>query len=106
TFSVKQSEFFGLVGVNGAGKSTLIKSFLDFNVVDSGSIKIFGVPHMQVKARERLSFLPEHFIPPYYLSGKDFLDYMSRLHGITYESGEIEELMLILDFPIDALNKF
>ncbi len=35
--SVKQGEFFGLVGMNGSGKSTLIKSILDLTGINAGN---------------------------------------------------------------------
>ena len=78
---MRQGEFFGLVGVNGAGKTTCIKSLLDFTSIDTGSVEIFGVHHRETRARAQLAFLPERFLPPYYLSGRDFLGYMGRLHG-------------------------
>ncbi len=61
---VAQGEFFGLVGVNGAGKTTCIKGLLDFTSIDAGSFEIFGIHHRETRARERLAFLPERFLPP------------------------------------------
>src|SRR5262245_45973633 len=73
SLEVRRGEFFGLVGVNGAGKTTLIKCLLDFCDADGGSIRIFSVPHSTTTARSRLAFLPERFNPPFYLTGRDFL---------------------------------
>ena len=70
---VQQGEFFALVGMNGAGKTTCIKSLLDFINIDAGSLEIFGVHYRETRAREQLAFLPERFLPPYYLSVRDFL---------------------------------
>ena len=105
-------EFLGLVGVNGAGKTTLFKCLLDFTQVDAGSISIFGLAHSRTKARENLVFLPEKFIPPYYLSGKDFLAYMHDLHGTKYDAVAVEEILAILDLdpvfidkPVGQLSK-
>ena len=70
---------FGLVGINGAGKTTLIKCLLDFCHVDGGRIEIFGTRHTDSHARARLAFLPERFMPPYFLTGRDFLGYMLTL---------------------------
>ena len=78
---VEAGETFGLVGVNGAGKTTCIKTLLDFCAVDRGRIEIFGIPHREPRARRRLAYLPEQFLPPYYQTGGAFLAYMSRLHG-------------------------
>ena len=103
--TVSQGEFKGLIGVNGAGKTTLIKCLLDFCSVTSGKIKIFGTPHVKKEARENLVFLPERFVPPYYLTGKDFLVYMAELHGVEYNSKKVTDLSRILDLDISALSK-
>jgi ABC-2 type transport system ATP-binding protein len=103
--SVPAGEFFGLVGINGAGKTTCIKSLLDFTNVDSGSIEIFGLPHRETRARERLAFLPERFLPPYYLSGRGFLSYMGRLHGHVPSQAERQDMCARLDLDAEALTK-
>ncbi len=102
---VEQGEFFGLVGVNGAGKTTCIKGLLDFTSIDGGSFEIFGIHHRETRAREQLAFLPERFLPPYYLSGGDFLDYMGRLHGCITSDIERRGMCEKLDLDPEALTK-
>lgn len=103
--SVSKGEFLGLVGVNGAGKTTLIKSLLDFCELDSGEIEIFGVSHRLPQARLNLAFLPERFLPPYYLTGRDFVNYMSRLHGVDLSAEQIDEMFTILDLDMSVMSK-
>ncbi len=103
--SINQGEYIGLVGVNGAGKTTLIKAVLDFISVDSGKIEIFGKSHNQTSSRESLSFLPEKFIPPYYLTGESFLSYMADLNQVEFKKEDIEELFNILDLDLSVLKK-
>jgi ABC-2 type transport system ATP-binding protein len=102
---VRQGEFFGLVGVNGAGKTTCIKGLLDFASIDAGSVEIFGVHHRETRARRQLAFLPERFLPPYYLSGRDFLDYMGRLHGCVTGEEQRRDMCADLDLDPEALSK-
>jgi ABC-2 type transport system ATP-binding protein len=102
---VSTGEFTGLIGVNGAGKTTLIKCLLDFCDVTSGNIEIFGTAHTRKEARENLVFLPERFMPPYYLTGKDFLVYMADLHGVEYSNNKVTDLFRILDLELSALSK-
>ena len=102
---VEQGEFFGLLGVNGAGKTTCIKGLLDFTSIDAGSFEIFGIHHRETRAREQLAFLPERFLPPYYLSGRDFLDYMGRLHGCITSDRERRGMCEKLDLDPQALAK-
>jgi len=102
---VARGEAFGLAGLNGAGKTTLIKCLLDFCSVDSGRIRILGVDHRQPRARAPLAFLPERFIPPYYLRGRDFLRYMLTLHGVPYRPAQAEAMLAALDLDLSALVK-
>ena len=103
--SVHAGEFFGLVGVNGAGKTTLIKSLLDFCDIDSGSVEIFGIDHRQSQARARLAYLPERFLPPYYLTGRDFLQFMARLHRVAMDEAQMMQMLATLDLDVSALAK-
>ena len=97
-------EFFGLVGVNGAGKTTLIKSLLDLCEIEQGSIHLFGTPHTEPNARINLAFLPEQFIPPYYLSGAKFLAYMAKLYGHVHDPKQVQEICQTLDLTLSALK--
>ena len=112
TFEVERGEFFGLVGVNGAGKTTLLKCLLDFCDINGGSIEIFGTPHHQPAARKRLSFLPERFTPPYYLTGEDFIRYVLDMQAAPYDRGATEQMLRRLELdravlaqPVRAYSK-
>lgn len=102
--AVAQGEFFGLVGMNGAGKTTLLKCMLDFCSFDQGEIHIFGCDHQLTQSRKPLVFLPERFMPPYYLTGKDFLKYMLKLQAISYDQAAAEQALLDLDLDLSALS--
>lgn len=103
--SVQTGEYIGLIGVNGAGKTTLMKCLLDFCAVDTGNIRLFGVPHTVAKARQPLAFLPERFIPPYYLTGADFLRYISAMHGRQYSEKRIAKLLAVMGMEVSTLAK-
>ena len=105
SLQLEEGEYLGLVGVNGAGKTTLIKCLLDFVAVTKGNIGIFGLPHTETNARRRLAFLPEKFMPPYYLTGQDFLEYMLRLHNVPYAEKQVMAILEILDLDPSALRK-
>jgi len=96
---------FGLVGINGAGKTTLIKCLLDFCQLDDGRIEIFGTPHTDSQSRARLAFLPERFMPPYFLTGRDFLSYMLTLDKRAAGDDEIRSMFAALDLEAAALDK-
>jgi ABC-2 type transport system ATP-binding protein len=105
TLEVPAGEVFGLVGENGAGKTTLIKCLLDFCEVDAGAIEIFGVRHRLTAARARLAFVPERFNPPFYLTGRDFLQYLARLHRVPYDDSRVEAVFQALDLDQSALAR-
>jgi ABC-2 type transport system ATP-binding protein len=105
SLEIRPGEFFGLVGVNGAGKTTLIKCLLDFCSTDNGNIEIFGVSHRATPARARLAFLPERFNPPFYLTGRDFLQYMLKLYGAPYDDTQVAGMFAALDLEQTALDR-
>lgn len=105
TLEVRAGEAFALVGMNGAGKTTLIKCLLDFHEPDSGAISIFGASHRQTSARAPMAFLPERFMPPYFLTGADFLKYMLTLQNLAYDRTEAAAMLASLDLEPAALDK-
>ena len=105
SLDVRRGELFGLVGGNGAGKTTLIKCLLDFCDTDSGDIEIFGRPHSLTASRSTLAFLPERFNPPYYLTGRDFLRYMSELYRVAYDEARVVRMFERLDLAAAALDR-
>jgi len=105
TLQIERGELFGLVGGNGAGKTTLIKCLLDFTDTDRGEIRIFGVPHGVTASRRELAFLPERFNPPHYLTGRDFLRYMSELHRVPYAEERALQALGRLDLSTAALYR-
>jgi len=80
SLSVEQGEIFGYLGPNGAGKTTTIKCILGLIFPQKGKIEIFGNPHLALKAKEKIGFLPEN---PYFydhLTASEFLDFYSQLY--------------------------
>jgi len=96
---------FGLVGINGAGKTTLIKCLLDFCHVDDGRIEIFGTRHTDSRSRARLAFLPERFMPPYFLTGRDFINYMLALDQRAADEVKVRAMLAALDLDAAALDQ-
>lgn len=105
SFEVGAGECFGLVGGNGAGKTTLLKCMLDFIAPHAGRIDIWGTPSAQTRARAPIAFLPERFVPPYYLNGGDFLRYMLRLHGQSYDPESVRAMLSQLELPPSVLAR-
>ncbi len=105
SLSVKQGEYFGLVGMNGSGKSTMIKSILDLTSIDSGKVKIFGKSHRRVSARKHITYLPDLFSPPAHLRGIDFISYMLELHANKCSEDEINNILDVLELDRDTMQQ-
>ena len=105
TLTVARGECFSLVGMNGAGKTTLIKCLLDFCDIDDGQIRILGMPHTETRARRPLAFLPESFLPPHSLTGRDFVQYMLALRELPYSEDAARALCAALDLDAQALDR-
>jgi ABC-2 type transport system ATP-binding protein len=95
----------GLAGANGAGKTTFIKCALDLCAADAGRVEIFGLDSRLAAARSRLAYLPERFVPPYYLLGREFLAMTLQLAGAAFERARAEALAAELELDPQALER-
>ena len=95
----------GLAGANGAGKTTFIKCALDLCAADAGHVEIFGLDSRRAEARARLAYLPERFVPPYYLLGREFLAMTLELAGTAFERTRAEALAAELELDPQALER-
>ncbi|MEC7985281.1 MAG: ABC transporter ATP-binding protein [Myxococcota bacterium] len=90
---VESGEIYGLLGANGAGKSTTLNLVLGFLEADSGSIQLVDVSNDSSIERNEIGYIPEnvHLYP--YLSGRENLDYFSKLAGMTYTPAELSAFL-------------
>jgi ABC-2 type transport system ATP-binding protein len=79
---VRRGEVFGFLGPNGAGKTTSLKMLLGLIAPTAGRGAVLGRPIGHVGTRARLGFLPEHFRFHEWLTGREFLAFHGRLHGM------------------------
>jgi len=56
---VPTGSVYGLLGPNGAGKTTTIRMILDIIAPDSGTISVFGKPHIEPGVLDKIGYLPE-----------------------------------------------
>jgi ABC-2 type transport system ATP-binding protein len=95
----------GLVGANGAGKTTLLKCALDLCASDAGRVEIFGIPSRLAAARARVAYVPERFVPPYYLRGREFLEMTLALAGAAYVPARAQALAAELELEPQTLER-
>jgi ABC-2 type transport system ATP-binding protein len=105
SLEVARGEAFGLVGANGAGKTTLIKCALDLCACDSGAVQIFGVAAALPRSRRRLAYVPERFMPPHYLSCREFLELMAALARRPFDHARAAAMLEALELEGDVLGR-
>lgn len=104
-FDVKAGEIFGLMGLNGAGKTTLIKCILDLREQDAGSISVLGEPKENNAHKTKLSYLPEKFEPPWFLTGMEFLKFAMALYNQDFVKEEMLAAASALALDTSVLDK-
>ena len=104
SFSLKEGEIFGLIGVNGAGKTTLIKIILDLLKADQGEAEVFGLNSKRVAARQQLSYLPEKFQPSRYLKGREFLSLALSYYGKSLDLDRAKAMAAGFDLDPEKLD--
>lgn len=100
SFTVPSGSFFGLVGPNGAGKSTSLLMAVGLLRPDAGSARILGadVWHDPVQAKALVGVLPDGFLLPERLTGRELLTWLGLLRGIGPEAvaQRVNELLDVL----------
>jgi ABC-2 type transport system ATP-binding protein len=90
SFSIREGEIVGLLGLNGAGKSTILKILGCFLMPSAGGAKVAGhsVDGDPQAIRRLIGYLPDR--PPLYdeMTVKGYLSYVAKLKNVP--SGEVE----------------
>lgn len=81
SFEVAPGEVCAFLGPNGAGKTTSMSILMGFIYADQGRTRVFGYRPGDVKAKERIGFLPENFAFYRYLNAEKLLGFHLRLSG-------------------------
>ncbi len=105
SFSVKQNEIFGFIGLNGVGKTTLIKIILDLLDQDNGEVEIFDISKILPIARKKLCYLPEKFQPSNSLKGEEFLKFVLDFYGKKPDWKRASEICKNLDLNFAVLKQ-
>lgn len=107
---VKEGEIVGVLGPNGTGKSTLMQILTGQIDRDSGSLDVLGLdPQKDSKElRKEIGVLPEREDPPSFLTGREYLDFVSDIRERSMDWEFPEKLNLdehLLDQQTRKLSK-
>jgi ABC-2 type transport system ATP-binding protein len=84
SFKIHEGHLVGFLGANGAGKTTLIKILMDFSRQTSGFVKFDPkLGDSPEKIKSSMGYLPERAYLYQHLTGREFLDYVGRLNGMS-----------------------
>lgn len=105
-FEIRNGQAFGYLGPNGAGKSTTIRHLLGFLNADKGKCSIGGLDcrTQSEQIHKSLGYLSGEIAFFDDMTGKEFLDYMARLRGMS-DRTEMNELIDFFELDISGKLK-
>lgn len=104
SFEVDAGEILGFLGPNGAGKSTIIKSIVGIQPVTSGSIEINGydIEKQPTLAKAQFGFVPDHYALYEKLTGREYINYIADLYGVTKEERDARLKKMLKDLSMEG----
>jgi ABC-2 type transport system ATP-binding protein len=93
SFTVATGDIFGYLGPNGAGKTTTIRILLGLLQADSGKLDILGQDINRSETRRKIGFALDPTGLYDNMTGKENLEYYSRIYRVTAAGTKIEKLL-------------
>lgn len=95
SFTVHPGEVIGMVGPNGAGKTSTLRSVVGIIRPSRGTIHISGhdLQADPVAAKKHLAFIPDEPQLFEYLTVREHMDFMARIHNVSDAPGKIDALL-------------
>jgi ABC-2 type transport system ATP-binding protein len=105
--TVPSGSVFGFLGLNGAGKTTTIKLLLGLARTSKGDGSVLGRPFGDLKAKEKIGFLPEEAYFQRHLTSTEFLNFCARtLHmERSFREKRIQEMLELVSMTEKAHTK-
>lgn len=100
--SLNAGEIFGFLGPNGAGKTTTIKMLTGILSIDEGGINVFGsdITRSPIEAKKHIGFVTDSGVLFDKLTGREFVDFMADMYGVSAEDRKARSEELIDRFAL------
>ena len=88
SFTASGGEVVGLLGANGAGKTTTLKCITGMIPITEGEVFVSGhsIKTEPVKAKSKFSFVTDNHSVFVKMTGKQYLDFMSDVYKVPFET--------------------
>lgn len=109
SLTIAHGEVFGFLGPNGAGKTTTIRMMMGILVPSNGSVRIDGLDcHTQrERVQLRTGYLPDNPVFYDFLRGREILQFVAEMHGLTRRDAAARAAQLLEEFDLaDAAEEF
>lgn len=108
TLTVPAGTILGVIGPSGSGKTTLIRMLTGTLEPTEGRIEVLGEHPRKFRrqTRERLGYMPQHFVLYEELTARENLSFVASLFGLTWPNRgrRVKQLLTLLDLW-DARNR-
>jgi ABC-2 type transport system ATP-binding protein len=105
--TVPRGEMFGFLGPNGAGKTTTIRLMMGILVPSGGSIRIAGLDcHREsAEVKRHVGYLPDSPIFYDYLRGREILQFVGEMHGLSRTESSLRADRLLSDLGLESVTE-
>jgi ABC-2 type transport system ATP-binding protein len=101
TLQVPQGTIVGIIGPSGSGKTTLIRMLTGTLEPTEGKLQVLGqVPRKFTRrARERLGYMPQHFVLYEELTASENVSFVASLFGLLWpkRGRRVKQLLMLLE---------
>jgi ABC-2 type transport system ATP-binding protein len=102
SFEVARGEVCAFLGSNGAGKTTSMSILMGFHFADRGESRVLGYLPGDVRAKQRIGFLPENFAFYRHLDAERLLHFHLRLSGRKVDDPSVLIAALLAKVKLDG----
>ncbi len=100
--TVKEGDFFALLGANGAGKTTLINILVGLVTKTAGDVFVFGIDHAKHpdEAKSKIGVVPQEFNFSIFENVRDIVVTQGGYYGMSRKDAEARADVLLKDLGL------